>query len=134
MTEQTQTPPKTAVLAPAPAIDGAFLQFLQQHRSGECLHDISTGLRELTKACQLTGKGGVLTIKVAMKPASGIRGAVAVADDVSVKLPKLPKDGSLFYANSDGRLMRDDPNQTTLDLKVVSGGPKDGEVELRRIN
>jgi hypothetical protein len=133
MKDTATPPPGTAVLAPAPAIDGAFLQLLQQHRGGECLHEVSQGLRELTKAVQITGKGGVLTFKLAMKPASGIRGAVAVADDVSVKLPKLPKDGSLFYANAEGRLMRDDPNQTTLDLKVVKGGPDDGAIELRKV-
>ena len=43
------------------------------------------------------------------------------------------KDGSLFYANAEGRLMRDDPNQTTLDLKVVKGGPDDGAIELRKV-
>lgn len=128
----TDTTPK-AVLAPSPAIDASLLALLQQHRHGECLHEASTALRELTKAVQLTGKGGVVTIRFAMKPASGIRGAVAVADDVSVKLPKPPKDGSLFYANKDGRLMRDDPNQQVMDLRTVESGPNEGDLELRKI-
>jgi hypothetical protein len=115
-------------------IETAFLQLMQKHRAGDCLHELGVGLRELTKAVQLNGKGGTITLKISVKPASNIKGAVSVSDDITVKAPKLEKGGSLFYADSDGALHRDDPNQKLLELRTVSGGQHDGAVELKKVD
>jgi hypothetical protein len=126
-------PAKMEVLAPA-VVDKAFLELLTQHRRGECLDELSQGLRELNAAVELTGKGGIITLRIAIKPNGGIKRAVQIKDDIKLTLPKLDKGASLFYVNKDGALQREDPDQTHLDLRVVKGGPNDGSVELRRIS
>lgn len=123
----------TTVLAPV-RVDPAFLSLLQQHRRGDCLDELGVALRELNTAVQLTGKGGTLTLTIAVKPNSGVRGAVQIKDKIKATLPKIEADASLFYVNKDGALQRDDPNQTHLDLRVVQGGPDDGGTELRRVS
>lgn len=131
-TQKEGAPPSTALVTTT--ADPAFHQLMIQHRKGDCLDELGKALREVTKAVQLTGKKGVLTLKINIQPATGFKGAIAVGDDIKVTLPKLDKGGSLFFANEDGGLQRDDPDQRHLDLKVVSGGPADGKLELRKIN
>lgn len=125
----TTTPTKEE----APPIDPAFLQLMQQHRRGNCLCELSESLRELNKQVQLTGKGGSLTLKISVTPATSLKGAVTVRDEIRITAPKTDKGGSLFYASADGALLRDDPNQQHLELRTVQGGPTDGAVELRKV-
>ncbi len=117
----------------APGIDPAFLQLLQQHRRGDCLSDLSAAMREASKATQLTGKASTVTLKIKLAPTSSIKGAISVCDDIKVTLPKEDKGGSLFYGAEDGSLLRDDPKQQHLELKTVTGGAKDGAIELRKV-
>ena len=133
--EATTKTPNMAVLAPdrPVQVDTAFLDLLKLHRRGNCMDELSQSLRELNAAVQLTGKGGVITLKIAVKPNGGVNGAVQIKDDIKLALPKLDKGASLFYINAAGGLQKDDPDQTHLDLKVVQGGPADGSVELRRV-
>jgi hypothetical protein len=116
-----------------PTIDPAFLQLMQQHRGGECLGDLSAALREVNKAVQLTGKGGSVTLKIKIAPAQNINGAVAVEDDIKTTLPSPQKGGSLFYADENGTLLREDPKQLHMELRQVTGGPADGAIELRKV-
>ena len=132
-TEAPQGATKMEVLAPVAPVDTAFLDLLRLHRGGDCLDELGKALRELNTAIQHTGKGGVLTLKIAVKPANGGMLAVAVKDDIKLSLPKIDKGGSLFYMNGANGLQKDDPNQRHLDLKVVNNGPQDGAVELRRV-
>jgi len=134
MDKDTQAPP-LAVVAPERQdnVDTAFLDLLKLHRRGNCMDELSQSLRELNAAVQLTGKGGVITLKIAVKPNGGVNGAVQIRDDIKLTLPKIDKGASLFYINNQGALQKDDPDQTHLDLKVVNGGPADGKVELRRV-
>lgn len=124
-----------AVLAPptAATVDTAFLDLLTLQRRGNCMDELSQALRELNAAVQLTGKGGKITLTIGVKPNQGIAAAVQIRDEIKVTLPKIDKGCSLFYINGTGALQKDDPDQTHLDLKIVNTGPKDGAVELRRV-
>lgn len=121
------------VLAPPAPVDTAFLDLLRLHRGGDCLDELGKALREVNTAIRHTGKGGIVTLRIGVKPANGGIGAVAVKDEIKLALPKVDKGGSLFYMNGNDGLQKEDPNQRHLDLKVVSGGPSDGAAELKRV-
>jgi hypothetical protein len=105
-----------------PRIDGAFLAALQQQRRGACMSDLSDALRTLTAAVQSTGRAGELTLKLKVRPASkGAGNAVVVEDDIRLKDPKTEQPGSIFFADADGNLMREDPRQLNMTLQTVDG-------------
>lgn len=106
---------------PTPAINPAFIALLQQHRNGSLLNDVAAGVRAVIEAVQLAGKAGKITITFALIP-SGTTGGIIIEDDVKVTLPKAPKQQSLFFADENGQLVRNDPRQRELPLRAVQGG------------
>lgn len=116
----------------APAIDGAFLAMLQNHRRGEVLSDLAEGLRDVTDAVRETGKGGKLILEIKIRPAAK-GGAMVVEDVVKTSLPKTEAEGSIFFADSDGNLLREDPNQKTLPLREIQGGAAEHTEPLRTV-
>ncbi len=119
----------------APAADSRFLNLMQQHRGGEALNEMSAALREVVMAAQLTGKTATVTMKFTVKQAAKIRGAVTIEDSIAIKLPQLPKDNSLFYANEQGDLQREDPKQMKLKLRVIEAPAisEQGAETLRKV-
>lgn len=118
-----------------PAADSRFFSLMQVHRHGEALNDLSAALRDSTEAAQLTGKPATVTLKITIKPAAQIKGAVIVEDDISVKLPKIKNDNSIFYADAEGNLLREDPKQMKLQLKVIEAPAvsEQGAESLRKV-
>lgn len=115
-----------------PAIDSAILTVLQHHRCGTLLTDLSEGLREATEAARREGKQAVLTLKIILKPAGKVPGALTIQDDVKVTLPKPERVESIFFADENGALHRNDPRQKELPLKMVDGG-RPMEVETLKV-
>ena len=110
---------KTKTEVSTGAISGSFVAVLQNQRRGEVLNDAADAIREVTEAVQLVGKPGWVNIRLNIKPASGGDSALVVTDDVTTKVPKADKAGSIFYAGENGDLLREDPNQKTLELREV---------------
>jgi len=105
-----------------PNVDSAFMSLLQQHRHGEILSDLSESIRKVTQAVQDSGRGGSITLKIDIRPASkGRAGALVVEDEIKEKMPTEDKTGSIFFADKNYNLIRDDPNQTVLELRTVEG-------------
>lgn len=104
----------------APSVDRAFLNIITAHKNGVVISDISTALKQVTAAVQLTGKGGKVTLTMNIQPASkGDAGTLVFLPTVKTTVPAAEAPGSIFYADADFNLVREDPNQTRLDLKVV---------------
>jgi hypothetical protein len=106
------TPPKE------PAVAGNFFAMLQHKTGGVMLPDLDHALAELVQQVRDTGKPGQLTytIKIRRNAKRGIR----VVDDLAVKAPK-PEAGETFYFAADnGALLRNDPDQALLPLRVVT--------------
>lgn len=98
----------------------SFMRVMQDFRAGASLDELSEGLQELVSLVKDTGKGGSIVYTIKVKPASkGIGFSVLITDDVNVKLPKLERDSGIFYATDDNNLVRENPAQKNLDLKVV---------------
>ncbi len=114
-----------------PQIDGAFLATLQNHDGGACLSDLSEELRKVTEAVLLTGKPGALTLKLTLKPAGQAAVAVVMEDEITSKLPKVHKRASIHFVDDQHNLLRDNPRQLSMNLKVVEGAEEEEQAPLR---
>lgn len=97
-----------------------ILETFRELRRGEMLDEAAEGLAEVVKAVLRTGKGGTLTIKLNVKPMSGGAGQMFIInDDITMKLPLLPREPTVFFPMEDGNLSRRDPRQRELELRGV---------------
>ena len=95
-----------------------FHDFLREHRGGVSHNELSDSLQELVAAVTAEGKGGTLTFKITVKPA-GKSGGLEVSDDIKVAAPRPTKSASIFFASPENNLVRQDPRQTTMELREI---------------
>lgn len=101
----------------APAIDKSFLNVLTNHRRGSIVSDVSAAIKQATSAVQLTGKSAKVMLVMTLKPASaGAKGTLIFEPKVKTTIPEVEAAGSIFYADADFNLVREDPDQKTLTL------------------
>ena len=105
-------------------VDGAFLSVLQNHRRGGTLTDLAEAMREVTEAALATGKAGAVILKFKVRAAAK-SGALVVEDEIKTTLPKTEAEGSIFFADDRGNLLREDPNQKQLPLRTVDGAKEE---------
>lgn len=102
-----------------PLVGNCFESVLRQQRRGELLTELSEAIQTATQSVKEFMKPATITLKITIAPADGDGAAVAVIDDVDIKVPKPKRSSSLFYTTDDGRLVRDNPNQTEMQLQVA---------------
>ena len=100
-------------------VDGSFLRTLQNYRKGEILTDLSDALRRVMEAVSTVKRAGEIKLTIKIQPNGDV---YALTPEVTVKLPKEPKIAGLFYLDDNLNLVREDPNQTTLQLQALEGG------------
>jgi len=101
----------------------AFAVFIQELRDGRAHSELSGQLAELIGKVRETGKGGELTLKIKVKPASrgGDVDKVTVSDQISITLPKPEKGEDFFWLTSENDLSRNHPRQQSLELRDAGG-------------
>lgn len=97
-----------------------FTQFLHEQRKGGLHDDLSTQLAAVVAAVLETGKQGSLRIDLKIKPAGD--GMIQVFDTTKAVAPEHDTAPSMFYADKDGNVSRQDPRQVEFPLKQVEGG------------
>jgi hypothetical protein len=75
-------------------------------------------MQQLVQAVADTHRPGSLTITLKVSK-SKVSGMVEIDDTVKVKLPEPARDASMFFADEDGNLSKDDPRQLTLPVGPV---------------
>lgn len=97
----------------------AFAILLQELRDGRTHTELSVGMDELLAAVAVTGKGGSITLKIDVKPAS--KGSevdkVVIVDKITTNLPKPERGNDFYWLTTDNELSRSHPKQTSLDLR-----------------
>lgn len=83
------------------------------HAKGRAHDEASKLLKETVEAVKRTGKPGSVTVKIAVKPVGNVPNAYKLSDAVSASIPEDPRT-SIWYADDDGSLHRNDPNQGSL--------------------
>lgn len=96
-----------------------FTQILHEQRRGGLHEELTEQLAELVRAVGQTGKQGVLTLKLTVKPAGD--SMVQMFDLVAINPPQESKDPSIFYTDESGSVHRSDPRQAELPLRRVGG-------------
>lgn len=100
-----------------PATAGNFIALLQGKTGGVTLPQLDAELAQLVQKVQESGRKGSLTYKVIVLP--NAKKGVRIEDTVDVKEPKQETGVSFFWVGSGGALLRNDPNQSELPLRVV---------------
>jgi hypothetical protein len=84
---------------------------------------LSDLLAEITAAVKETGKKGLLTLKIEVKPVPRAdNGTLIVTGSATAKAPESDEDSpsSIFFADDDGSLSRSDPRQPTLPFREAT--------------
>jgi hypothetical protein len=104
-----------------PSVDRACLRVLEAHKFGLALTELSGAIKNVTASVQETGKVGTVTLTMSIKPASkGSIGTLVLETKVKSKCPEAEAPASIFYADSDYNLVREDPNQIVMELRNVA--------------
>lgn len=104
-----------------PATAGNFIALLQGKTGGVMLPQLDAELAELVQKVRETGRSGTLTYKLKVLPNAKM--GVRIEDQVDVKQPKEVTGVSFFFVGQGGVLLRNDPNQSELNLRVVADEP-----------
>ncbi len=100
----------------ADVVRGDVLDVLKQVRSGDLVFEMTQELEKVVAGVRETGSGGSLTLKIGIAPIKAGSTALNVQGDVTAKIPKPPRDASIFFATDRNTLQRRDPNQRHMDF------------------
>jgi hypothetical protein len=91
--------------------------FLAAHLNGRTAEEISTEFHQLLDAVRAHGKKGQLVITLVVEPpANGVDNApLPIGIESAVKAPKPTPVKSLYFLDSDGNPVREDPRQLPFD-------------------
>lgn len=90
-----------------------FAAVLVNHAKGRAHDEASEKMRAAVEAVKDTGKDPRVTVEIAIKPVPKIPNAFRIEDKVTAKIPEDPRT-SMWFADDDGGLHRNDPNQRSL--------------------
>jgi hypothetical protein len=86
-------------------------------QSGGVLEDFDDKLAKVVAKCMLTGKKGVISLTIGIKPEGSKR--TEVLAKVDAKPPQDEIASTYLFATERGQLMAQDPDQREFDLKIV---------------
>lgn len=97
-----------------------FHETILQINNGAALAELSGELSKVVAAVRQTGKTGALTLTLKVAPASkGTTDVLMVESAVKTRLPEPDRGMTVFYATENNQLVRNDPRQQMLPLRVV---------------
>lgn len=91
-----------------------FAAILQDIRAGQVSEEAAAAMQKLVSAVQEHGKKGTLTLQITVEPMKGNETALAVAGRVTLKAPEPAPKAAIFFADTSGNLLRDDPRQAAI--------------------
>jgi hypothetical protein len=108
-----------------------FQETIIQVNNGAALAELSEKLAALVAAVRQTGKKGSISLTVRVAPASKASTDVLLVEaEVKAKVPEQERGSTIFYATDENLLVRNDPKQQMLPLRVVDfDAPKRGELK-----
>ena len=97
-----------------------FQETILQMNNGATVAELSDALEKVVAAVRATRKSGSIALTVKVAPASkGSNDVLIVESQVRTKLPEPDRGMTIFYATDENRLVRNDPRQQQLPLRVV---------------
>ena len=102
-----------------------FPKSIYEIDNGATVTEFAAALHALTTAVRQVGKGGQVTLTINVTPASkGTTEVVMVQSRVNAKLPQATRRQTIFFLDDDNQLVRNDPNQQMLPLRIVEIEPQ----------
>ena len=92
-----------------------FFDNLSEINEGALLNALDKKMTDLVAAVLATGNNGNLTLKLSVKRKGGMN-QVVIEPKVSANIPDPTISARIMFADADGNLHTDDPNQGMLDL------------------
>jgi hypothetical protein len=106
----------------------SYMDTLLGLRDGSAIVEASERLTELIAAVRETGKGGSITLKINVRPASKGKAKTTVLmleDQITDAIPQFDKEATMFFASDENLLSKRDPRQMEIEgLRVVEDKPK----------
>jgi hypothetical protein len=97
-----------------------FPETILQINNGATVAELSDALERVVAAVRAAGKSGSITLTIKVAPASkGATDILMVESQIKTKLPEPDRGMTIFYATEDNRLVRNDPKQQVLPLRVI---------------
>ena|SRR5579885_1580480 len=97
-----------------------FQETIVQINNGATLGELCGALEKVVAAVRATGKSGSIMLTLKIAPASkGASDVLLVESQVRTKLPEAERGMTIFYATHENKLVRNDPKQQSLPLRVV---------------
>lgn len=96
-----------------------FADVFNSLRRGKTHREAGNMLQELVSEVQATGRQGSMTVK--LKVSRNKSGMIEIDDTLTTVLPKPERDSSLYFADDDGNLSKDDPRQPEISGIRVAG-------------
>ncbi len=116
----------------------SFSVFLADLNDGSTLAGLTGDLAELLQAVKATGRGGSMTLKVKVSPAS--KGGhevdkITIVADRKLELPKPEQPSDFFWLTDLAEPTRQHPRQHALDLREARAIDADtGEITFKEVN
>lgn len=97
-----------------------FPKSLFEIDNGATVAEFAAALHSLNAAVREVGKAGEVSLTISVTPASkGNTNVVMVKTKVKAKLPEATRRQTVFYLDDDNELVRNDPKQQLLPLRIV---------------
>lgn len=110
--------------------NNAFVKMLTELANGRTVSECAEELALVIEGVKRTGKKGVLTIELTVKPEG--KGEVEAVEIVGLPKPKVPKRdprSTTFFISGEHDLVRDDPKQATLKFPAPAAAKVAGAVQ-----
>ncbi|GAA1909199.1 hypothetical protein GCM10009737_07970 [Nocardioides lentus] len=109
-----------------------FADFLREQSRGSTHNELTEGLHDLIAAVVETGRKGTLTLTISVAPMKKDTERLLVSDLVKVSKPQPDRKESLYFADDNGNLTRNDPNQPTFEsLREVPGNTDSAAAHIK---
>lgn len=108
-----------------------FSQQLAYLNKGTLDSELTDGITALVKAVRETGKKGTLTLTITCTMLNTRdENAMRLTPSVKTTLPELDRAETIMFSTFDGDLLRDDPQQVQMDLRVIDTQPTAAPIQL----
>jgi len=94
-----------------PLVIRPFADWLTEQAKGRTHAELGEGLHDLIARVQDTGRKGTITLTVTVEPMKKDASLLVVSDEIKIKLPEYDRPSGVFYADKNGNLTRDNPDQ-----------------------
>jgi hypothetical protein len=98
-----------------------FTDILREMRKGAVVDELTDQLATVVRGVLATDKPGAVTLTLTVKPQGKGDNAMIIAAKVGVKEPRDDLPDSIFFADDDGDLHRNDPTQQRMFADAEAG-------------